>query len=294
MKEYSPLISISLPYYNDQEYIRDSIESILTQSYTNFELILINHSSTDDSIKIAHSFDDKRIIHTTVSPNTGAGGAILFKEFYKLASGEYLKLFCADDILFPNALERMIEELTANPEIDIMFSDMEYIDVNGKPIDASWYTERTHFKQSYNEIEIIKCYLKGYSILPYSTNIFKKSVVNTSILDDSLIMMFDMSLWLSMLCKGAKIKLLDYTNCLYRVGKQQVAARYTAELANTRSSFESLVFSEMFYKLKSKELCKKICFDSIYFDFIDNASNWELDFILAHYIMSKKYFVGKK
>ena len=68
-----PLVSIFLPYYNDQKFLKKTIESILSQSYQNLELILFNHASTDTSRVIAHSFDDPRIIHLDAKENLGAG-----------------------------------------------------------------------------------------------------------------------------------------------------------------------------------------------------------------------------
>lgn len=69
-----PLVSVFLPYYNDEKFLEYSIKSVLEQSYENFELILLNHASTDSSYNIAHSFQDFRIKHVDMSINLGAGG----------------------------------------------------------------------------------------------------------------------------------------------------------------------------------------------------------------------------
>ena len=56
-------VSVLIPYYNDREFFRQSIESVLNQTYKDFELILVNHATTDDCREIAHSYNDDRIIH---------------------------------------------------------------------------------------------------------------------------------------------------------------------------------------------------------------------------------------
>ncbi len=99
-----PLVSVMIPYYNDEKFLNQSIDSVLAQSYDNLELILINHTCTDRSREIAHSYSDARIRHIDLEKNMGAGGSIIFQEFFIHAKGEYVKMFCADDILVPNAI----------------------------------------------------------------------------------------------------------------------------------------------------------------------------------------------
>ena len=90
-----PLVSVFIPYYNDDKFLRESIEAVLNQSYKNLELILVNHASTDSSRDIAHSYDDDRIVHIDMPINYGAGSGKLLKEFLKVAKGKYSKLLCA-------------------------------------------------------------------------------------------------------------------------------------------------------------------------------------------------------
>jgi glycosyltransferase involved in cell wall biosynthesis len=70
-------ISIVLPYYNDSKFLSGSIQSVLNQTYKDFELILINHGSTDNSEKIVKSFSDSRIKHIKIARNYGGGGSYL-------------------------------------------------------------------------------------------------------------------------------------------------------------------------------------------------------------------------
>ena len=75
----TPLVTVCIGYYNDEKYLGQCIDSILCQSFSNFELILFNHASTDGSYKIAHSYNDSRIVHIDAPKNLGAGASYNFR-----------------------------------------------------------------------------------------------------------------------------------------------------------------------------------------------------------------------
>ncbi|TNE70794.1 glycosyltransferase family 2 protein, partial [bacterium] len=112
----SPVITCLMSVYNGEEFLREAMDSILDQTYTNFEFLIINDGSTDDTVPIIESYDDPRIrlIHNEVnigltkSLNKGIG----------LAKGEYIARMDADDISLPERFERQIEVLL-NSKIDI-------------------------------------------------------------------------------------------------------------------------------------------------------------------------------
>ena len=104
-----PEISILIPYYNDEEFLKESIQSVLDQTYTDFELVLINHACTDSSRRIARSFADGRIVHVDLPTNAGAGGGVILDAFLKVARGRFYKLFCADDLLHSDYLEKCLK-----------------------------------------------------------------------------------------------------------------------------------------------------------------------------------------
>lgn len=124
MSHTNPLISVFIPYYNDEKFLKESIESVLNQTYENFELILLNHNSQDSSREIAHSYNDKRIKHIDMPYNLGLGGSgLLTIEFLKVAQGKYTKPFCADDIMLPDCLEKLVNYMENNPDKDFAFGN---------------------------------------------------------------------------------------------------------------------------------------------------------------------------
>lgn len=242
MKEY-PLVSILLPYYNDEQFLAKSISSILKQTYKHFELILINHASTDSSRAIAHSFSDSRIIHLDMVTNSGAGGGLIFKEFMHFAQGEYIKPFCADDEMNPECIEKLVEHLECRTDIDFCFGDVEYIDTNSKSLHDTWFNTREGFSLRNSEEDLLLLYFdKGLSPLPYIGSFVRRNVLEEIFLDNTLIMMFDMSIWFQLLLNGKKLSYLTKCVAKYRIHPGQVSGMEQMSIALTRSYFESCFF----------------------------------------------------
>lgn len=128
------MISIILPTYNNEKTIFYSIKSILSQSYRNFELIIINDSSTDKTKQIIHSFNDSRIIYMENEKNIGATKSII--RGIEIAKRDYIARMDGDDIAIPERLEIQLNYLTANPDIDLVASNI-ILFTNNKVIGSS-------------------------------------------------------------------------------------------------------------------------------------------------------------
>jgi glycosyltransferase involved in cell wall biosynthesis len=106
-----------MPAYNAQKYIKSAIESVLEQSYNNWELIVINDGSSDNTLDIVKSFDDKRIVVIN-QPNGGV--SVARNNGLKEAKGEYVTFLDADDILPKKSLEIRINYLEENLDVDLV------------------------------------------------------------------------------------------------------------------------------------------------------------------------------
>lgn len=104
-----PKISVILPVYNSQNYIKEAVESVLVQTFTDFELIVVNDGSTDNTLNILNQFEDLRIRIIT-QDNLGPGAAR--NNALKIAQGEYVMYLDSDDWFYPNALEIAYREAT--------------------------------------------------------------------------------------------------------------------------------------------------------------------------------------
>ena len=129
-----PKISIVIPVYNGERYLREAIESVLSQTLTDWELILVNDCSEDGSLSIMESYQDSRIRiinnisnqHLPRSLNNG----------FRVATGEYLTWSSDDNRYGENALLHMAQKLDADQSCGLVYEDMYYIDENGQVVDS--------------------------------------------------------------------------------------------------------------------------------------------------------------
>lgn len=141
-----PRISIGLPVYNAEKYLRDSLESILCQTYEAFELIISDNASTDSTQAICEEYAarDQRIRLYRNERNLGA--AENFNRVFRLSRSEYFKWIAYDDLCAPEFLERCLEVLEASPSTALCYPKTTLIDENGAEIAA--YEDRLHMQQA--------------------------------------------------------------------------------------------------------------------------------------------------
>jgi glycosyltransferase involved in cell wall biosynthesis len=113
----NPRVTVLMPVYNGERYLKEAVKSILAQSYTDFELLIINDGSTDRSAEIIKSFSDKRI--QLIINERNIGQAETYNKGIKIANGNYIALMHADDISLPDRLQKQVAFMDANPELGI-------------------------------------------------------------------------------------------------------------------------------------------------------------------------------
>lgn len=274
-------VSVIIPYYNDRVFLAQAIESVLSQTYQDFELILVNHATTDDCREIAHSYKDLRIKHVDMEKNYGAGTGLILIECLKQAKGKYIKLFCADDVMYPNCLMDMINYMESHPQIDFAFGDVEFVDKNNKSLNKSWFKNRYKFSMKNTEIDCLKIYFEGYSFLPYIGSFAKREIFETININKSLIMYFDVSLWASLLIKGYKIGYFNKYIAGYRIHENQMSSSKSKNLIFQRSKFEASKFIELFFQIEDVNILKKMFKHNQWLKNIQNLTKEDLKFIIA-------------
>ena len=128
----SPIVSIVLPTYNGAKYIRTSIESCLKQTFTNFELLIVNDCSTDNTLTIINEYaaTDERVI--VINNEFNKKLPLSLNAGFEKANGQYFTWTSDDNYYAPDALTKMVETLQANPQVDLVYSDYHLIDDDGK------------------------------------------------------------------------------------------------------------------------------------------------------------------
>lgn len=151
MKKLTPKVSVVMSCYNAEKYLRPAIESILNQTFSDFEFIIWNDGSIDSTEQIIKSYTDPRIRYY-YHENTGLGTALNLA--CKEAEGEYIARMDADDISLPDRLKKEVEFLDNNKDYVLVSSAVNYIDEDSKYIGRSFpYTwnriiKRVIFKTS--------------------------------------------------------------------------------------------------------------------------------------------------
>lgn len=126
----NPLVSIITPVYNAEKFISQTIQSVLSQTYSNWELILVDDVSKDNSLQIISTFTEvhKNILLFKNDKNSGA--AITRNRGMEEAKGKYIAFLDADDVWFPIKLEKQIGMMEAK-HLDVSFSSYNLMDANG-------------------------------------------------------------------------------------------------------------------------------------------------------------------
>lgn len=133
-KNEKPLVSVVMPAYNAEKTIKEAIESILNQTYKNFEFIIVNDGSTDRTLNIIESYAKKDRRIAVLNNGKNCGIAATRNNGTKKAKGKYIAVHDADDISLPDRLEKQKEFLEKNPAVGVVGSFLEIFDDKTKRI----------------------------------------------------------------------------------------------------------------------------------------------------------------
>ena len=127
----TPSVSVVVPVYNGVAFIDATMQSILAQTFSDFELVVSDNASTDGTWEALQRYAaDPRVRLTRLASTIPA--AENFNHVTDLATGEFVKLVCADDVLYPDNLEVLVKELTAHPSALLAVSSRDVIDATGQ------------------------------------------------------------------------------------------------------------------------------------------------------------------
>jgi len=159
-------ITVLMPVYNGEKYLREAIDSILSQSHAHFEFLIVNDGSTDRSEEIIRSYDDPRIRLIT-RENGGVSAAL--NTGLQYASGEFIARMDADDISYPERLALQYAFMQKNPDCMLIGADVNYIDEEG--------TFLFHFQCPAHTDARIKALIRRDCLFVHSTVFFRKDAV---------------------------------------------------------------------------------------------------------------------
>lgn len=163
----SPMITVLMPVYNAEKYIGESIQSILNQNFTDFELLMVDDGSTDRSMEIARTFEDSRIRIISLPENMGLVNALNIG--LAESQSKYIARSDADDISLPDRLSLQLNYMESNPQIGALGTGFDSL-VENKSI-------KTGGRFAPNHETIRLRHLYQIQII-HGTSMFRKSVLN--------------------------------------------------------------------------------------------------------------------
>lgn len=208
----SELVSILTPTYNTEKFIKETIQSVLNQTYQNWELILVDDASTDQTVSIIEEFAQKenRIKLFRLEKNSGNGFAR--NVALEKATGKYISYLDADDLWFPEKLEKQIQFLK-NHNLHFTFSFYDSIDEEGKNLNRR---VEAPLNLTYNELFF--CNYVGNLTAIYNADYFGKISLPASQKRQ------DWRLWLTILKQIGETKPLPESLAFYRIRKDSISS----------------------------------------------------------------------
>lgn len=205
-----PTVSVILPAYNAQSTIGETIQSIIDQTYKDWELIIINDGSTDDTKSVVLSFDDPRIKYIE---NDGNKKLIYtLNRGIELSSGKYIARMDSDDICMPTRFEKQVAFMEANPNVIVCGSSIEKFGDDIEPLRKDYFEQNEEIKAAY---PILGCFCHP-AVMMRARVIKENNIRYDGEFKDSE----DYKLWLDLMNFG------DYSNIpevllRYRISKTQ-------------------------------------------------------------------------
>lgn len=236
--ESQPLVSVIMPCYNMASYVSDSIKSVIAQTYPNWELLIVDDASTDETVNIIESFaqTDSRIKFAIKKQNSGISDTR--NQCIQMAKGLFLAFLDADDIWHPEKLEKQLSFMMAK-NVGFTYSTYDWIDEDGKVLNK--------FINTIGNLDY-KTYLRN-TIIGCST-----VMVNKTMTGDIVVPKFrtseDTATWLNILKKGLLAYAIEESLVSYRIRRKSASSnklKAAADLWKVYRQNEKLPFFEGLY-----------------------------------------------
>lgn len=205
----APAISIVMPFYNAAPFLAEAVKSMLNQTFSDFEFIIINDGSTDGSEKIIQSFSDKRIKYILNPENMGLVYSL--NKGLEAAEGALIARMDGDDISLPDRLKRQYEYLRMHPDADLVASQVQLINENGQHT-GFWKEDREN-----SSPELIREYLAINNCIAHPTILAKAGIIKKLGYRAAQGQAEDYDLWLRWISAGKTIHKVNEVLLQHRI-----------------------------------------------------------------------------
>lgn len=252
----APQITVLMPAYNAAKYIAPAIISVLKQSFSNFELLIINDGSTDATENIIRSFSDERV---KLINQTHQGIAAALNLGLLNASASLIARFDADDICYPQRLQKQFEFLQEHPQYVLIGSDVDYADHNGEYLYQYTNTGHTH--------EEIAERIAAFCPFIHSSVMYKKNIALQAGGYDAKAHTFeDYRLWTRFITRG-KVCNLSESLVLVRLNPESVTVDEKLRGKRFTALKKEILFQSPVISIEQEKELQDILRSQDFFDF---------------------------
>ena len=252
-----PKVSIVIPAYNHEKYVGECIQSVLDQTYQDFEIIITDDGSSDGTVNVIKEFDDSRIQLYTHANNKGV--CVTINNCIQKAAGEYIAVLNSDDIWEPTKLEKQVKYLDSHPEIGAVFSKVAFIDEASDLIGFEKLPHsRTFEKENRSRYEWLKYFFfSGNCLCHPSILIRKKCHENVGLYNKRMFNLHDLDMWVR-LCFKYEIHILDEKLVRFRIRADEANAGADTMPNRIRIRFEHMQILNHYLKINDKQFLLNI------------------------------------
>lgn len=195
----NPLVSVCINAYNAEKYIRETVDSVLNQTYTNLQIIVVDDCSTDNTYEILKSIDDPRLEIYRLPYNCHISNAC--NEGFKHVKGEYVAHLDADDLWVPEKIEKQVEFLESNSNYGACFTHVDVIDDEGNIGGSDYDSFRELFAfTNHSQSSMYRFFFDKYNRLCHSSSVIRRELVKqVGNHDVSFLYLHDFDYWMRLL-----------------------------------------------------------------------------------------------
>lgn len=243
-----PKVSVIISAFNHEKYVAESINSVLFQSFMDFELIVVDNGSTDLTYKVIKTFTDPRVRIFRLKKNVGFGFALNY--VLDKTQGEYISLFSSDDICFPDKLEKQVKYLDNNPEVGAVFSQAQMIDEEGNILSDHYY-DKVFEQKNKNRFEWLNHFFYNGNCICFPSTLIRKSIYKQiQFENEALAQLHDFDTWIR-LCFKKNIHIFSEKLVKFRIRSGNMNAGSDTIENKVRSMFEFSHVLKHYLKIKN-------------------------------------------
>lgn len=243
-----PKLSVCIPVYNGQQFIKETIDSVLNQSFKDFEIVVVDNQSTDNTVSIVKSYSDSRI--KLFINDTNIGMIPNWNKAMEHATGKYIKILPADDFIYPGCLEKQVKimEADTNEKIAMVGGRRNIIDESGKILFNRGFTKTECEVTGFAAIN--KNVRSGGNIIGEGGAImFRKGILQkTGNFNSPIFYVLDLDLWYKILLHGNYYALPDIVSS-FRVSKSSASVNVVKKQREDMSNFINKIYLNKEYQL---------------------------------------------